>query len=288
MRIADRSLPVTIVIPTRDEADRLPACLASVRWAARVIVADAGSIDATVDVALAAGATVLRTPGQTIGMQRNAALEQATTDWVLFLDADERVSARLVASIAAAIERPVADAYYIRFRNRYLGAAAKRGGWGRDRHVRFARTAFRWSTQQVHERLVTDGSVAELDGFIEHDSYRNLDHQLTKVQRYAANGANDLAGRTDRVGAAALFGRPLWRFVRLYLVDGAWRDGARGFILSVVHAWSAFAKYALLWDQLRIADEARAAKAPVPRELPQLQALATVEVGIDRPVSAVV
>lgn len=259
MSFPDCSLAVTVVIPTLNEADRLPACLESVRWAVQVIVADAGSTDDTVLVAQRAGATVIRTPGMTIGMQRNAAIDHATCDWVLCLDADERASAALAAAIAAMLERPTASAYCIPFRNRYLGAPMARGGWGRDRHVRLARATQRWNTQQVHERLLVDGPVAPLGGWIDHDSYRDLDHQLTKVQRYAANGARDLAARDTRVGFGKLFLRPIWRFARLYVVEGAWRDGSRGFILSVVHAWSAFAKYALLWDRQRILRDQRQA-----------------------------
>ena len=251
-----RTIPVTIVIPTLNEADRLPACLASVRWAAEVIVVDAGSTDGTAVIARRFGATVIEVRGATIAGQRNAAIDRATQPWVLSLDADERVTMELEASIADAVERPTADAYRIHFRNRYLGAPMERGGWGRDRHVRFARANIRWRIAQVHERLDFDGPVAELAGRIDHDSYRNLEHQLRKVTNYAAWGANDLHSRQTRVGLSHLVLRPLFRFIKCYLLQGAWREGRRGLVLSVVHAWSAFAKYAVLWDLERQAAEA--------------------------------
>jgi glycosyltransferase involved in cell wall biosynthesis len=243
-----RKIPVTVVIPTLNEADRLPACLASVRWAAEVIVADAGSTDGTAAVARRFGATVVDVRGATIAGQRNAAIDRATQPWVLSLDADERVTMELEAAIAAAVANPAADAYRIHFRNRYLGAPMERGGWGRDRHVRFARAGVRWRIAQVHERLDYDGPVADLAGRIDHDSYRDLEHQLRKVTNYAAWGANDLHSRRKRVGLSHLVFRPLFRFVKCYLLQGAWREGRRGLVLSVVHAWSAFAKYAVLWD----------------------------------------
>ena len=253
-----RKIPVTIVIPTLNEADRLPACLASVRWAAEVIVADAGSTDGSTAIARRFGATVIEVRGATIAGQRNAAIARATQPWVLSLDADERVTMELEASIAAAVAHPTADAYRIHFRNRYHGAPMERGGWGRDRHVRLARAGIRWRLAQVHERLDFDGTVADLEGRIDHDSYRDLEHQLRKVTNYAAWGANDLHSRRTRVGLSHLVFRPLFRFIKCYLLQGAWREGRRGLVLSVVHAWSAFAKYAVLWDLERQAAEAAA------------------------------
>lgn len=261
-------LPVTVVIPTLNEADRLPDCLRSVRWAAEVIVADAGSTDGTASVALHLGARVIEARGVTIAGQRNAAIALATQPWVLALDADERVTPELVKSIRAAVATPRADAYRIHFRNRYLGAPMERGGWGRDWHVRFSRASRFWKVQRVHEHLDHDGPVADLDGHIDHDSYRSLEHQLSKVATYSRWGADDLQRRGTRVGFSHLALRPFWRFVKCYVLQGAWREGRRGLILSVVHAWSAFAKYAVLWDlQRQAAESARAAPNRATRAL---------------------
>ena len=247
-------LPVTVVVPTLNEVDRLRACLDSVRWAAQVVVADAGSSDGTVALARRLGAEVIEPRGLTIAGQRNAAMDVATQPWVLALDADERVSPELAASIAAAVAAPVGDAYSIHFRNRYLGAPMERGGWGRDRHVRFSRATLRWGIKQVHEHLVTVGPVGELSGRMEHDSYRDLQHHLVKVTTYSAWGAADLQSKGRKAGVSHLTFRPFWRFIRCYFLQGAFLEGKRGLIFSVVHAWSAFAKYALLWDMNRRRD----------------------------------
>ena len=243
-----RITAVAVVIPTLNEADRLPACLASVQWAAEIIVADGGSSDATREIATAFGATVIELRGATIAGQRNAAIDIATQPWLLYLDADERATPELAASIAVAIAAPTADAYRIHFRNQYLGAPMVRGGWGRDHHVRLARAGIRWRIKQVHESLDFDGSVADLAGRIDHDSYRSLEHQLRKVTNYSVWGADALLARGKRVGLSHLVVRPCWRFVKCYVLQGAWREGRRGLVLSVVHALSAFAKYALQWD----------------------------------------
>ena len=255
-----RKIPVTVVIPTLNEADRLPACLASVSWAAEVIVADAGSTDGTTAIARQLGAGVIEIRGTTIAGQRNAAMDVATQPWVLALDADERVSPELRDAIVAAIAAPSADAYQIHFHNRYLGAPMERGGWGSDWHVRFSRASLRWSVQQVHERLEHEGPAGELAGFMEHDSYRDLSHQLTKVLVYSVWGAADLQKRRKGLTLTHLVLRPTWRFVKCYVFQGAFLEGRRGLILSVVHAWSAFAKYALLWDMERQATTLAAAQ----------------------------
>lgn len=280
-------LPVTVVIPTLNEEDRLLDCLRSVRWAAEVIVADAGSTDATATIARHFGARVIEVTGVTIAGQRNAAMAVASQPWVLALDADERVTAELVESIRAAVETPTANAYRILFRNRYLGAPMERGGWGRDRHVRFSRATLRWRVKQVHEHLDHDGPVADLAGAIEHDSYRDLEHQLRKVMTYSRWGADDLRRRGTRVGFSHLAFRPFWRFVKCYVLQSAWREGRRGLVLAVVHAWSAFAKYAVLWDMQRQADSAlKSAPARTVRN-PDLAAGTPVFVADGEPISSV-
>lgn len=225
---------------------------------------DAGSEDGTRNVARAFGATVLQHAGPTIGAQRNTAIAMATQPWVLALDADERATPELRRSIELLLAAPACQAYRVHMRNRYLGALMERGGWGRDKHVRFFRSSLRYRVNRVHERLDYEGPVADLDGRVDHDSYRDLAHQLTKVNTYARWGASDLQERNVRVGLSHLVFRPLFRFVKCYLFQGAFLEGRRGLVLSVVHAWSAFAKYALLWDAERqqaspVSDEIRAA-----------------------------
>jgi glycosyltransferase involved in cell wall biosynthesis len=254
----DRHVPVTVVIPTLNEADRLPACLASVAWAADVIVVDAGSTDGTVELARAAGARVIEGRGRTIGEQKNFGIAAATQYWVLSVDADERVTPELRDAVNRAVRAPDARAFRVRLRNHYLGAAYMRGGWGRDWHIRLYPSTCRWSTHQVHEKLEVTGEIRDLDGFLEHDSYRDLPHQLRKATTYAEWGASDLLPRAGRVSTATLLVRPTWRFVKTYLLQGMWKEGTRGFVFCAVHAWACFSKYAVLWDrQRRLAPEPR-------------------------------
>ena len=251
-------LPVTVVVPTLNEADRLSRCLTSVSWAAQIIVADGGSTDRTREIAEQHHASVLSNCGSTIGAQRNAAIAVASQPWILALDADEAATTELRDSIAAAIARADSmhgvdvQAYRLKMRNQYLGSPMERGSWGRDWHVRFFRSTLRFETKRVHEGLDYSGPIGTLAGVVDHDSYRSLQHHLAKVTTYARWGADDLYAKGKRATWSQLFARPAWRFVRAYLIDGNWRDGRRGLVFSAVHAWSAFAKYALLWDKERV------------------------------------
>jgi hypothetical protein len=137
----------------------------------------------------------------------------------------------------------------------------ERGGWGQDRHVRLFRSTLRYRLQRVHEGLDHNGPVVDLAGRLDHNSYRDLIHQLNKVTKYSAWGAADLYAKGKRAGVSHLVLRPAWRFFRCYVLQGAWLEGRRGLVLSGAHAWSAFAKYAALWDlQRRTEAEVRIAQ----------------------------
>ncbi len=260
-------LPITVVVPTLNEADRLSRCLSSVSWAAQIIVADGGSTDRTCDIARAHHARVLTNCGSTIGAQRNAAIACAAHPWVLALDADERATPELRDAIAEAIANTntvngvEVQAFKLRMRNQYLGGPMERGSWGRDWHVRLFRSTLRFETKRVHEGLDYQGPVGTLTGAVDHDSYRSLQHHLAKVTTYSRWGADDLYVKGKTASWSHLIARPAWRFVRAYVIDGNWRDGRRGLVFSVIHAWSAFAKYALLWDRERAAAQLSAQDA---------------------------
>jgi len=244
-------VPVTVVIPTLNEEDRLPGCLASLWWASEIIVADANSTDGTRDIARRFGAQVLEGCGPTIADQKNAAIARAKHRWVLSVDADERAAEELGSEVAVIVAAPTAQAYRIQMRNRYLGGPYELGGWSRDWHIRLYPSSARWTSQRVHERLEGEGPVADLRARLEHESYRDLAHQLEKGHRYSVWGAQDLFAKGRTVRVSDMVFRPAWRFMKTYLLEGMWREGVRGFVFAAVHAWCGFTKYALLWDEQR-------------------------------------
>jgi len=241
-------VPLTVVIPTLDEAPRIEACLGSVEWAAEVIVADAGSSDATVALARAAGATVLEHCGPTIAAQRNAAIARAAHPWVLTLDADEMVPPDLAAELAAVTQAPSRGAYRIRRRSFYLGRELTRGHWGHDWVVRLFPRERRYVEQRVHEALELVADVGTLHGTLLHEPYRDLDHHLDKLIRYSAWGAQDLFDRGRRARIWDLTGRPAWRFLKVWIVEGSVLDGRYGVISAGLGACATFFKYAHLWE----------------------------------------
>jgi glycosyltransferase involved in cell wall biosynthesis len=239
---------VTVVMPTLNEAAGIARTLAALHWADEVIVVDGGSTDDTVEIARRRGARVLVVPGVTIGAQRNAGIAAARHRWVLALDADEEATPELRRSLEALSrsDRASHSAFRIRSRNWHLGRELKHGPWGRDWKVRVFSRERRYGDQRVHEHLEPGGDVGTLDGTLLHRPYRDLAHQVAKIAQYARWSAEDMRASGKRGRLRDLLFRPPWRFLRDYVLYSGWRDGAAGFVLAVVGAFSVFLKYACL------------------------------------------
>jgi glycosyltransferase involved in cell wall biosynthesis len=258
--------PVTIVVPVRNEAARIPAFLRAHRWADQIIVVDNGSTDGSAAAARAHGALVLERPEATLPELRNAGTEQAAHRWVLALDADESATEELATEVAAVVRREDGPrAYRVRRRNFYLGREQRRGRWARDWIVRLFHRELRYRPGRVHEQLEPVEPIGTLDGTLLHEPYRDLSHHLDKMNRYARWGALDLRERGRHAGVAELTVRPLWRFVESYLVHGSVLDGRFGLITSALGAYAGFLKWAHLWALEQEGDRPGQA-APVGRE----------------------
>ncbi len=248
--------PVSIVIPTRNEALQIGECVRGLAWAGEVIVVDGASADGTAESARAAGARVLNgaragTGGQTIAAQRNAGIAAAAHEWVFALDADERIGPELAAELAATVAAPAHGAYAVRRRNVFFGKTITRAGWGEDWVVRLFRRERRFVERRVHEGLEPVADVGRLGAPLEHVPYRDLSHYLQKLDRYATWAAEDLAARGRRPRLSDLLFRPPARFARMYLLQLGVLDGWRGAVLCGLAAVSVFLKYARLWERSR-------------------------------------
>jgi glycosyltransferase involved in cell wall biosynthesis len=247
-RMAER-LPLSVVIIARDAASEIRACLASAAFAAETLVVDSGSRDDTVETARDCGARVVVHPWSGFGPQKRFAVEQAAHDWVLCLDADERVSPELAESIANVFRRaaPAAPAYAVARRNRFLGRWLAHGEGYPDWIVRFFdRRRARWTDDVVHEHVVADGPVERLSGDLMHASAESIDAYIAKQNRYTTLQAQALHARGERAKAAQLALSPLVRFVRYYVVKRGFLDGAPGFAHIAIGAFASFLKYVKL------------------------------------------
>jgi glycosyltransferase involved in cell wall biosynthesis len=244
-------LPLSVIVITRNEEALLPECLASVRFARQVVVVDSGSTDDTVEVARAAGAEVHSTPDWPgFGPQKNRALALAREDWVLSLDADERVSeglAREIESVVRGAQR-ACDAWEMPRRSSFCGQFINHSGWYPDRVARlFRRGTARFSDDIVHERLLPSGTVGRLRHELIHHSYASLENVLDKMNRYSTAGAQRLAdaGRGGSLASAIAHG--LWAFVRTYVLRAGFLDGRLGFVLAFANAEGTYYRYLKLW-----------------------------------------
>lgn len=215
------------------------------------MVVDSYSTDATVAISEAAGARVLQRPFDGFRSQKQFAIDQARHDWVLCLDADERVSDALRQSIETARDAGFADAAGYRFArlSDYFGRFLRHGNAYPDRVLRlFDRRRGGWrGKREVHEAASVDGPVRTLKGDLIHYPYRSLEQQLSKTQRYARMMAEHDFARGKRATLGKLVLAPAWRFWRGYLFRGGFRDGWHGLVYAYVRANYVRQKTIMLW-----------------------------------------
>ncbi|RME53036.1 MAG: glycosyltransferase family 2 protein [Caldilineae bacterium] len=238
--------PISVVIITLNEARNLPDCIASVDWADEILVVDSGSTDGTVALAEKLGARVIHQEWLGFGRQKQFATEQATHDWVLNLDADERVSTELARSIRAVLSASKsAAAYQCNFRHRLLGRALRHGEAWPDPHVRlYDRRRAHWADVPIHEHVLVDGSIESLPGWIEHCTADSIAEMIDKINRYTDIQAEQMLGRGIRARLAGFLFRPFWRFFRAYVLRLGFLDGAAGLLHAGQAALTTFLKYA--------------------------------------------
>ncbi|MBS4095638.1 MAG: glycosyltransferase family 2 protein [Sulfuricella sp.] len=240
-------LPLSAVIITRNEETRLAACLESVSFADEIVVVDSGSTDKTLEIALQYGARIFRQDWLGFGRQKQFAVMRASHDWVLCLDADERVSAELRASIEEVMRNPVFGAYRFPRRNRFMGRWLYHGEGYPDWSLRlFHRAHSRWSEDVIHEKVLMDTSLGTLRGDLLHESEESLAAYLQKQNSYTTLQAQTLHGKGKRAGVARLLVSPLLRFVKFYFVRLGLLDGVPGLVHILIGCFNSFAKYAKL------------------------------------------
>jgi glycosyltransferase involved in cell wall biosynthesis len=247
---------LTVTVITRNESANIDAALASVSWADEIIVIDAGSTDDTVAIArrYTPRVEVRAWPG--FSAQKNHAATLATHDWILSIDADERVTPALAAEIRSLLSsEPSARGYRVPRISHYLGRWIRGTDWYPDYQLRlYDRRAGEWNGRRVHEsvRLASD-EPGRLTNALEHFPYRDISHHLSTIDRYTTLAAAQMHADGRTVSLAGVVLHPPFAFLRNYVLRGGFRDGGVGFIVSVLNSYYVFLKLAKAWQGDRAA-----------------------------------
>jgi hypothetical protein len=235
---------LSVIIITKNEAVNIRACIESVAWADEIIVVDSGSSDATVEICRELGAQVYVHDWPGFGMQKNRALGYATKDWVFSIDADERVTSELRAEIQSALQGAQAVGYEIPRLSSFCGRYMHHSGWYPDYVLRlFRRSSGKFLDDLVHERVIVNGPIAKLQQSLLHESFRDLEQLLAKINHYSTASAQMLHRKNRTASLKKAVGHALWAFFRSYFLRAGFLDGREGFMLAVSTAEGTYYRY---------------------------------------------
>ncbi|HSN33807.1 MAG TPA: glycosyltransferase family 2 protein [Ideonella sp.] len=251
MNAATRA-PLSAVLITRNAAAVLDACLQSLAFADEIVIVDSASSDGTAEIAARHGARVVQKEWLGFGRQKQFAVEQAKHDWVLCLDADERVSDALAASILRALAAPVSPVYRMARRNRFLGRWLAHGEGYPDWSPRlFNRLNARWSDDLVHEKVLYAVTPGTLEGDLMHDSSDDLASYLERQNRYTTLAARQAYELGRSAGVLRLLFSPVVRFFKFYVLRLGFLDGVPGLLHISIGCMNSYLKYAKLLELRR-------------------------------------
>jgi glycosyltransferase involved in cell wall biosynthesis len=244
---------ISATVITYNEQANIGQCLESIRWVDEIVVVDSGSTDRTVEIARNYTERVIINPWPGYIAQKNFALKQASHEWILCLDADERVTPELKGEIISEInlEKGIVG-YYIKRHTYYLGRWINHGGWYPDYKLRLIRKGeARWDGVDPHDKLVTHGKTGYLKGEILHYTYRDFSHQLRVIDRFSEVAVQEGLKRGARFSVWKALLHPPLKFVECYVYKLGFLDGLPGLIIAIASSFYVFVKYIKLWERLR-------------------------------------
>ncbi len=246
---------ITAYTLSLNEARQIRAVMESIKWADEIILVDSFSTDGTVEIAREYGARVLNERFCGFGKLRNLALDAASNDWIVSIDADERCTPELAYEIRRELDAPRFDAYHVPRKSHFLGHWMRHSGWYPDYRQPqfFNRTKMRYREDLVHERFSLDGRLGFLREHALQYPWETIDCATAKLQRYSTLMAQRYAEMNKRASLAKLIGSPPAMFLKMFVFQQGFRDGYHGLILASLYAYYTFLKYAKLWEIQRIA-----------------------------------
>lgn len=249
---------VSACVIAYQEEKAIKDCVDALSFCDEVVVVDSHSTDRTREIAAACGARVIEHDWEGHIAQKNFAVSQARNDWVLCVDADERVTPELRERVQRVMAGdPSHDGYEVNRRTIYLGAWIKHGGWYPDRKTRlFDRRKGRWGGVNPHDHVIVDsGRVGRLDADLEHRSYDDIADHLRTIDFFSTISAREkLAKGQGWIELQLLFGAP-FKFIKMFFLQLGFLDGWRGLIVATLGAFFVFLKYAKLWELVRVRGE---------------------------------
>lgn len=244
---------LSAIVTCFNEEANIGDCLESLRFADEIVVVDSFSTDRTMEIARRFTDRILQHEFWSHGAQNNWAIPQAKHDWVLIVDADERVTPALAEEIKALLREPKFDGYWFNRRNYFLGREIRHGMWSKDHVLRlFRRPKGRYQEKRVHSQVVLNGEAGQCREMLTHHSYRSLDDYMRKIHRFSQGGALSMHERGKRSGIWSMASHSVGRFLKSYFLKRGFLDGTEGFIIAFMEADHGFLKYAKLWELQKI------------------------------------
>ncbi len=242
---------LSVIIPTKNEVHNIEAVIASVNFADEIIVIDSYSNDGTFEMAQKLATRVLQREFDYHAAQKNWGIPQAKYEWILLVDADERLTSELRTEILEFLNAPPNldyDGYWIKRINHFMGQRVNYSGWRNDSVIRlFKRDSCKYENINVHEEIISTGKIGHLKHKLEHYTYRSMDAYLAKMNRYATQQAKDYDQKTGIITPYHYIIKPSWGFFKHYIIQSGFRDGFVGLTIGYVQAYVIFMRYVKLW-----------------------------------------
>ena len=244
----NEKIPLSVAVITKNEEKHLPDCLKSVSFADDIVIVDSGSTDRTVEIAKEFGCRVFIEDWKGYGPQKNSASDKCKHEWVLLLDADERVPDETRESIREVLERPAAEAYSFRRKNYFHGKWIKHSGNWPDRNVRLVNKSKGSFLSVIHEKWVTNGHVQDLDACILHYGFSGYSDLLKTLNGYSTITAGELFTSGRRANPLSPIYHGIGMFFKTYVLQRGFLDGMDGLVTALTKAGGSFFKYAKLLE----------------------------------------
>ena len=240
---------LTAIIPVGNEEHNIEGVLQSVSFADEIMVVDSFSTDKTLELAKKHTDFIIQRKYDTPALQKNWAIPQASNEWILLLDADERCDENLKSEVQDILKNGTdKDAFWIKRQNHFMGKKVNFSGWQGDKVIRlFKKSKCRYKEVMVHEEIIVDGSIGTLKNKLQHYTYKDLTHYLEKSDRYSTWGAYDRLAKSKPVSAYHLMAKPAFGFFKKYILSLGILDGKVGLVVALQYSSYLFIRALKLW-----------------------------------------